>query len=187
MKAKAILGLAAVVIAAAVAAAAAQAYTLFDFQGAVSALSAVDPTISAPANDPSKDMIVGGFRSTDGYNNGVSAQSDPANLRPKGQLSATHPTDPDDVESGFRIRGKIVCMAVQGNLAATGIEGTLTSQGTTIPYTEIEVYRDGGPGGTLDGFRAFSSSQEENCADFLVLAAGADPLINGNVLINDAP
>jgi hypothetical protein len=183
MKAKAALGLAAAGLAAlAVAGTARAAYTLADFQDAVTALLAVDPTIAAPANDPSKDFVTGGFGDVYGYNNGVSAQSDPANVSPKGHLSSSNPGGSGSLEAGYKIRGDVVCMAVNGKLAATGIRGTINGN----PYTEVEIYRDGGPGGALDGFDAISYFDPTDCASFIGDAAGAPPITHGNILVNDA-
>jgi hypothetical protein len=159
------------------------AYTLADFQDAVSALLAVDPTIAPPANDPSKDFVTGGFGDVYGYNNGVSAQSDPSGANVRGQLSSSNPGGSTGVEAGFKIRGDVICMAVSGKLAATGISGTING----TPYTEIEVYRDGGQGGTADGFAAFSRFDPQDCANHLVDAIDAPPITHGNILVNDAP
>jgi hypothetical protein len=158
------------------------AYTLADFQAAVSALLAVDPTIAPPANDPSKNFVTGGFGDIYGYNNGVSAQSDPSGANLQGQLTSKNPGGSTSLEAGYKIRGDVICMEVSGKLAATGISGTING----TPYTEVEVYRDGGPGGAADGFNAFSVSNPRDCATFLGDAAAASPITNGNILVNDA-
>jgi hypothetical protein len=184
MRKAAALVLAAFVLAGLVVVGAARAaYTLADFQDAVSALLAVDPTIAPPANDPSQNFVTGGFGDVYGYNNGVSAQSDPSGTNVQGHLSSSNPAGSTSLEAGSRIRGDVICLAVSGKLAATGISGTLNG----TPYTEVEVYRDGGPGGVGDGFNAFSVSDPEDCAGYLVaFAADASPITHGNILVNDA-
>jgi hypothetical protein len=143
----------------------------------VAALMAVAGIASAtPPNDPNNDFVTGGFQDGFGFDNGVSAQGDPSGANPKGHLSATHPSDKT------KIRGDIVCIAVSGNTAATGIIGTLNGE----PYKEVEVYRDGGPGGTGDGFTAFEEPNPSNCQARLGEAATAPSIVRGDILINDA-
>jgi hypothetical protein len=185
MKGKAALGLAALVLAALAITGAALGYTLADYQDAVAALQAVDPTISPPANDAKKDFVVGGFGDVYGYNNGVSAQSDSSGGHVKGHISST--SNSFAPQAGFRVRADVICMAVEGNTAATGISGTITTPNGTTSYTEVEWYRDGGPGGAaVDGFGALSFDHPEDCALFLSMADGAEPITKGNILINDA-
>jgi hypothetical protein len=188
MKGKAALGLAALVLAALAITGAALGYTLADYQDAVAALQAVDPTIAPPANDAKRDFVVGGFGDVYGYNNGVSAQSDSNGGHVKGHISSTFP-GPGTVntQAGYRIRGDVICIAVDGKTAATGISGTITTpEGRNTPYTEVEWYRDGGPGGAMDGFGALSYDRPQDCLEFLSMAATAEPITHGNILINDA-
>jgi hypothetical protein len=157
--------------------------SLLDFDNAVSALAAFDPTLDPPPRDGNKDFVVGGFKAY-GFNNGLSVRSGPGGEDPSGMASVT---DPD---TGFKIRENAVCLAVQGNLAAAGFRGTFNA----FPgeeYVEIDVFRDGGPGGALDGFDAYLPFQvgalgPEQCENALALAAIATPIEGGNILVNDA-
>lgn len=165
----------------------ARADTLLDFDNAVSALAAFAPDLAPPPSSPNKDFVVGGFESAafQGWNNGLSVHSGPAGENVQGHASATNPT------LGWKIREDAVCLAVQGNLAAIGFRGTFNALPGEV-YEEIVVVRDGGPGGTLDGFNAFlpfelGVSSPEDCAAGLPLALVAPPLERGNILVNDAP
>jgi hypothetical protein len=63
----------------------AAAYTLLEYEEAVDALHAVDPTIKPAANDPGKDKAVGGFKGPVEFNQfGFSAHSAPNGDDPKG-------------------------------------------------------------------------------------------------------
>jgi hypothetical protein len=53
------------------------------------------------------------------------------------------------------------------------------------PSSEILVYRDGGPGGSGDGFDAFSGDPYD-CQFFVAAAASAPAILRGNILIKDA-
>jgi hypothetical protein len=73
-------------------------------------------------------------------------------------------------------------LAVSGNLAAIGAEGTGPAEGMEFM---VEV-RDGGSSGTADGVSAFSlAGVSSRCAEFLAAAATAFPIVEGNVLVHD--
>jgi hypothetical protein len=143
---------------------------LLTFQSAADAAQAVDPTLNPPPNDGKHDFVVGGFRDYLGENIGLSAHSDPNGANPYGHESVTKPQD-------YKIRSNIVCLAVSGNLAAWG---TVAKDGSEF----VEVGRDGGPGGTGDGWN-YVVDAAANCAAHVLDGALAPPLTSGNILIHD--
>lgn len=152
-------------------------HTLLDFDAAVDALLAVDPTIEPPPDDPGRDFVVGGVQDADGFNNGFSAHSGPLGEKPYGHLSATNPALPF-----FKARERVVCLAVSGNFAAIGLVAATSN--SDIP-SEVVVLRDGGPGGAADGFDSHQL-EPEDCEQGLLLAPGAPLIRRGNILIHDA-
>jgi hypothetical protein len=132
-------------------------------------------SVAVAKSNGNKDSVTGGFHDIYGFNNGVQASSGPSGENPTGHGSST------DRETGDKIREKAVCVAVSGNLAATGMIGTLNGE----PYTEILIYRDGGPSGANDGFDSVSGDPHD-CQSKLALAAGAPAIRAGNILIKDA-
>jgi hypothetical protein len=137
---------------------------------------------AAAGGNVKKDTVTGGFKDHFGFNNGFQAQSGPAGENPTGHDSATSP------DTGERIREDVVCLAVDGNLAAAGDVGTITSGGTKSPIQEVLVFRDGGPGGAGDGFDSLGGDLDPNdCQDALAAAADAPSILSGNISINDAP
>ena len=160
-----------------------------EFQSAVDAMQAVDPTLDPPPNEPRRDFVVGGANNGLGASFGVSAHSDADGQDPFGHLSATeaHPTLP-----GFtvQIRFRVTCLAVLGNMAAVGGVQTQASSNDHPPGTNyIVVFRDSGmPGGVGDGasFNAGFGPVEKLCSGFIGLAAGAGPIAHGNILVHDA-
>jgi hypothetical protein len=150
-----------------------------DYPSAVAALAAVDPTLAPPSNDPQRDFVVGGFEDVFGEKVGVSAHSDPLNEEPFGHESVTLPQE-------YKIRSRIICLAVDGNLAAWGTSTTHAGSNSDPPGTEfVEVGKDGGPGGSKDRWNFFVA-QAQDCADFLGQAGNAPLIVSGNILINDA-
>ncbi len=152
-------------------------HTLLDFDAAVDALLAVDPTIEPPPDDPGRDFVVGGVQDADGFNNGFSAHSGPLGENPYGHLSATNPDLPF-----FKARERVVCLAVAGSIAAIGLVAATTNSDIV---SEVVVLRDGGPGGAAYGFDALQIDPQD-CEKGLAVAP-APPLIQrGNILIHDA-
>src|SRR5919201_3015311 len=101
----------------------ASAYTLLDFQSAVDALTAVDPTIDPPPNDPSHDFAVGGFTGLDNNKVGFSAQSGPLSENAQGKLSETIPLF-FGIGQTYQGRFTITCLAVAGPVASMGLVPT---------------------------------------------------------------
>lgn len=151
---------------------------------AVAALAVAAVVASgAGAAGGKRDVVTGGFEDRLGEHIGLSAQSGPSGENPFGHESVTFP-DPE--EGHFKIRSRVTCLAVAGNLAAWGTVATESSSNTVDPGTEfVEVGRDGGPGGAADGWD-FIEAPAEDCADFLAAAAGAPPIESGNISIRDA-
>jgi hypothetical protein len=150
-----------------------------DYESAVAALAAVDPTLDPPPNNAQTDLVVGGFEDVFGEKVGLSAHSDPLNEEPFGHESVTLPQN-------YKIRSRITCLAVDGNLAAWGTSTTHAGSNSDPPGTEfVEVGKDAGPGGSKDRWNFFSA-QAEDCADFLAEAARAPFIVSGNILIQDA-
>ncbi len=131
--------------------------------------------IAGAVNNAEKDSVTGGFHDIYGFNNGIQASSGPSGEEPGGHASSTNPS------TGDKIREDAVCVAVSGNLAATGMVGTFNGN----PSTEILVYRDGGPGGSSDGFDAYGGDPS-TCQSFLDEAAIAPAILSGNILVKDA-
>jgi hypothetical protein len=143
-----------------------------EYTAAVAALASADPAIDPPANNPKTDFVVGGFEDVFGEKVGLSARSSPAGEDPFGHESVTLPHE-------YKIRSRIVCLAVDGNLAAWGTRSTQTDEAF------VEVVKDGGPGGTKDRWN-FLEEPPEDCADFLESARQAPLIVSGDILVNDA-
>jgi hypothetical protein len=160
---------------------------LLTFQQAVDAAQSVDSTLSAPSNDGKHDFIVGGFIDVSQERVGLSAQSDPLGTNPFGRESVTFPN------GAPKIRSKVTCLAVVGNvlgvgqIAAWGTVATSSNSNTLPPGTEfVEFGRDGGPGGTADGW-GFAIAPASTCKSFLGQAASSLPILSGDLLIHDEP
>ena len=136
----------------------------------------------AGAANVNNDSIQGGFGDRFGENIGFQAQSGPSGEDPRGHESATTP-GPGPVK--FRL--KVVCLAVDGNLAAYGTVVVKTNDPDNPPGTEfVEVVRDGGlPAGGGDGWDLFGAPAS-SCADFVDEAEAAAPITHGNITIHDA-
>jgi hypothetical protein len=146
------------------------------------ALAAVIAT-GAGAAGGNRDVVTGGFEDRLGEHIGLSANSGPSGENPSGRESVTF-TDPE--AGNFKIRSRVTCLAVDGNLAAWGTVATDSSSNTVDPGTEfVEVGRDGGPGGAADGWD-FIEAPAADCADFLAEAAAAPPIASGDISIFDA-
>ena len=183
--------LAAATLAITVTGSAGAAYSLLDFQSAVAALNAVDPTIKPPPNDPSKDFVVGGFRgqgtNNDGFANnvGFSAHSGSLGENPKGHLSETEPhAFPTGSSSTYQGRFRVTCLAVLGNEAALGLVPTETASNDQ-PAEFVFAVRDNGlPNGVGDQYAFVPDVPAELCE--LGLGEAAFPIERGNILVNDA-
>jgi hypothetical protein len=158
----------------------ASAYTLLDFQSAVDALTAVDPTIEPPPNDPNRDFVVGGFQGpVENSNWGVSGHSGPLGEDPQGHASETIP----GASAGtFQARWDVVCVAVLGNEAALGLVPTPTSQDQ--PDSFVLAVFDGGPSGTSDFFGVVPDVPPHEC--WRAIGDEFFGLQHGNILVNDA-
>jgi hypothetical protein len=152
----------------------AAAYTLLEYEEAVEALQAVDPTIKPAANDPGKDKALGGFKGPVFFNQfGFSAHSAPNGDDPKGQLTESDPRV-------FHGRWNVTCLAVVGKHAAIG----LTPTGGDGTGERILSVFDGGPGGTADLFIVDDVGPARNCAANVFFADV--PILSGNILVHDA-
>jgi hypothetical protein len=154
-------------------------HDLLDFESAVDAMRAVDPTLDPPPNGPGKDFVVGGGQNLD-QNFGLSAHSGALGEDPDGHVSLTF-GQPDTRQ----YRGRVICLAVAGNLATVGVVPT-NARSNDFPALQLVLgVRDSGlPGGTGDGIQAVSTIAA-NCAVFLPLAAVVNPIERGNLLVHD--
>jgi hypothetical protein len=146
---------------------------------AVSALALMLSPIAAQGG-AQKDFVNGGFTDHFGENVGVHAQSGPSGQDPSGRESATRPGD-------TRYRLKVVCLVVQGNVAAYGTV-IVKSNNPSFPvgFDFVEVVRDGGlPGGEGDGWEIFDHGAQ-SCGNRINDAAAAPDILGGNIHINDA-
>jgi hypothetical protein len=162
--------------------ASATSYDLLDYQSAVDAMLAVDPTLEPPPNDPQKDFAVGGFTYAQNpppaapWQVGMSAHRDgPQAEDAWGHVSITL------AHQNGKGRLRVVCLSVLGNKAALGIEPMENSNGLGAGVLVVED--NGLPGGTGDRAR-FVTSDPQNCE--LFVAGGGTPIEHGNLLINDA-
>jgi len=177
MRVKAIFVAAVGVIAIAVAGVARADWSLLDFQQAVDALHAVDPTIPAPRNDPRTDFAVGGFQGQDGNNVGFSAQSGPQGQNPKGRLSETIPQT-------HKGRFTVTCLAVAGSDAAVGLHPTDAASNDETDEFVLVVHNGAVPGGAADQY-GFSNQPADTCPAALELANLGFPLRHGNLNVHD--
>jgi hypothetical protein len=152
---------------------------LLTFQQAVDAAQAVDATLDPPPNDGAHDFVVGGFQNVSGELVGLSARSGPHGENPFGRESVTFP------QGAPKIRSKVVCVAVLGNVAAWGTVATESKSNTLPPGTQfVEFGRDGGPGGLLDGW-GFVLAPADTCGAYVLNGVASLPNQSGNLLIHD--
>jgi hypothetical protein len=158
---------------------------LLDYQSAVDAMHAVDPTLEPPPNDGKHDFAVGGVQDAFGLNHGISAHSGPQGQDPFGKMTTKRPA-----REGAKELYNVVCLAVVGNVAAIGVRGEVFSNPSNnkFPVTNIWVVQDNGPGGEFDRLTAVGPNigEPENCESGLALAATAPFINNGNILVHDA-
>jgi hypothetical protein len=184
---KPLLVLAAVLIAIAVPAGASADYTLLDFQSAVDALTAVDPTIDPPPNDPSRDLAVGGFQGIDNNNVAFSAHSGPLGGDAQGKLSETVPLFYGTPPRTYQGRFTITCLAALGNSAAMGLVPTDAVSNDQPAEFVLDVHDGGLPGGMGDGYVFIPDVEAQDCLAFVGTAAVFGfPIERGNILVNDA-
>ena len=161
----------------------ASALDLLEFQSAVDAMRAVDPTLDPPPNDGRHDFVVGGF-SAPTVKWSVSAHSGPLGEEPFGHVNRTIPQPSGVIKQS---RWRVTCVYVSANLAVVvGVPhphaGSDDFNSTTKFY-----FRNGGPGGAADGFlQSFAASPVACGPADLVFAAAASPFANGNILVHDA-
>jgi hypothetical protein len=153
---------------------------LLDFQAAVDAALAADPTLDSPPNDGGHDFVVGGFQGTGDNNIGFSAHSGPLGEEPFGHLSQTIP-------QGRKDRFTVTCLAVAGNRAALGLTPTDAASNEFVGERVLAVMDSGLPGGTGDmyGYYGVSGSgvPANTCA--LYVNGAAFPVEHGNILVHD--
>jgi hypothetical protein len=169
-----LIALAATVFAFAVPASAADVYSLLDFNSAVNALTAVDPTIDPPPNDPGKDFAVGGFHGVLNNNVGVSGHSGPSGKDPQGHVSDTSRT--------FKGRFRVTCLAVVGYDAALGLSPTQAKSNDQTGELVLAV-RDNRVLGIPDQY-AFIDDDAANCFDNVGNVEFS--IESGNILVHDA-
>jgi hypothetical protein len=183
MPRKALLFLAAAVASMAIPGGASAMYSLLDFQSAVDALHAVDPTIDSPPNNPGKDFAVGGFQGTENNNVGFSAHSGPLGEDPQGKLSETRPgffgTPPRTYQGRFRV----TCLAVMGNQAALGLVPTDAASNDQPDEFVLAVRDNGLPNGIGDEY-AFVPIPAQEC--LFGIGEAMFTIERGNILVHDA-
>jgi hypothetical protein len=154
-------------------------YSLLDFNSAVDALYAVDPTIDPPPNDPGRDFAVGGFTGAEDNNKiGFSGSSGPMGEDPVGKMSETIP-------GVFQARYRVTCLAVLGLDAALGLVATHAAANDVAKGDEfILAVRDSRlPGGAMDEWAFFRASAND-CATYVHFAEFT--IERGNILVHDA-
>ena len=160
-------------------------YSLLDYQSAIDALQAVDPTIDPPPNDPSRDFVVGGFHGTDNNNVGFSGHTDQLGLDPQGKLSETIPLFYGTPPRSYQGRFRVTCLAVVGNQAALGLVPT-DAASNDQPAQFILAVRDNKGLGIPDEY-AFESDADvfaKDCVRYVTDASFS--ITSGNILVNDA-
>jgi hypothetical protein len=175
--------LATIVLAIAVPVGANATYSLFDYDSAVDALVAVDPTIRPEANDPGRDFVVGGYHGFENNNDGISAHSDALlGFDPQGHVSDTRPGLLFGmIPSTFQGRFKVTCLAVVGNEAALGLK-PMDSSSNDQPTEVVLAVRDNGRG--VPDQYAFYDLPAAACP-----TAIPDAILtieSGNILVHDA-
>jgi hypothetical protein len=184
----ALVVLAAGIVAIALPASASAGYALLDFQSAVDALNAVDPTIDPPPNDPSNDFAVGGFQGPDNNNVGFSAHSGSLGEGAQGHLSETIPLFYGTPPRTYQGRFTVTCLATFGKEAALGLVPTDAASNDQQAQFILAVHDSGLPGGTGDMY-AFESDVGVFATDCLFYVGDAllgFAIEHGNILVNDA-
>lgn len=157
----------------AVAGGAGATHTLLDYDSAVDALNAVDPTIQPASSDSGKDFAIGGFQGPIGNNFGVSAHSGPLGEDAQGHLSETIP-------GVFQGRFRVTCLAVALNQAAIGLVPTAASDQQA---QRVVALRDN-PRLLPDQFAVIEGELANTCELFV---ADAEFFVErGNIVVHDA-
>jgi hypothetical protein len=170
------------IVALTVASAAGAAYDPAEYEAAVDALAAVDPTIEPAPDDPSNDFVVGAGHNITGMATlAISAHSGALGEDAFGQGTAT-------AAVGTRLIFRVTCLAVVHNLASIGV---VVEQGNLRPPgTEVLIFiRDSGlPGGEGDGVSTLAGEgiTADQCPAFVAVAAVVPPIEAGNYLVHDA-
>jgi hypothetical protein len=155
-------------------------HSLLDFQSAVDAMLAVDPTLDPPPNDPTRDFAVGGFQALlpPKVTMGFSAHED----GPRAEDAWGHASQ--TFETGSKGRWRVVCFAVSGNEAALGLEPQ-DSRASHLGPGILDVRDSGLPGGAGDLW-SFFPNQPEFCELLLAVAEPTEAIERGNILVHDA-
>jgi hypothetical protein len=164
-------------------------FDLVEFEAAVDAMLAVDPTLDPPPDDGKRDFVVAGFQLFGNSSNwGVSAHSGPLGEEPFGHVSVTFDASGEDKHGRFRV----TCLDVDVIQAVARVVPTQAASNDTGIGSSPHMFffLDGGPGGTLDQFsRAPHFLPLLDCHnpfwDFLLLGA-SQPIDRGNILVHDA-
>jgi hypothetical protein len=174
---KALSVLAPAVVALAIPVGASADYSLLDYQSAVDALAAADPTIVPAADDHGRDFVVGGFQGPLENNNvGFSAHGGPLSEDPQGHMSETIP-------GSFQARFRVTCLVVVGNEAAVGLVPTDAASNDQTNEFVFAAFDSGMPGGTGD---LFSFVQIPAAACAFGIGEAIFPPDHGNILVHDA-
>ena len=156
---------------------------------AVVLAAATATAIASPSGGAAveSDAVIGGVIDAGGANVGFNARSDPNGENPTGHISTTIPfaAPPGDP---LQLRIDVTCVAVAGDLAAVGgIISESSANDIFAGFNLVVVFRDTGlPGGEGDAVAPFPGAPAASCPAFVALAAGAPPIQNGNVTVNDA-
>jgi hypothetical protein len=170
------------VLAIAVPVAASATVSIFEYDSAVDALEAVDPTITPAANDSSKDFAVGGFRGIENNRVGFSGDGGPLGEDPKGHLSETIPGQFLPTSTTVHGRFNVTCVFALGNQAALGLVPTDAASNDRTDQVVLAV-RDNKGLGIPDEY-AFYEGPAAACAAFVLDAVFF--IESGNILVHDA-
>jgi hypothetical protein len=148
-----------------------------EYDSAVAAVSAVDPSIQSPSNSTDRDFVVGTSRNEDATL-AMAAQSGPNGEDPRGQGVAIAPNT--------RTHFEVTCLRIVGNHAvAGGVVTRSTNPGLPVGDELLVAVRDTTlPGGELDGHSVIEAPAE-SCA-VVPLEGTIVPHEHGNWVVSDA-
>jgi hypothetical protein len=169
---------------------------LLDYNSAVDAATAVDPSLAKDAtNDPAKDFAVGGGQHDDlagmcsnsdntCNNEGFAAHSDADGANPQGHVSSTIPNVGE-------LKGPVTCLHVVGNRAFILFTNMKDFPGSP-PGTPValDVVDNGNPasGAPPDMIRNYPDATTLlNPLTCFVSPLPPVPLVRGNIVVHDAP
>ncbi len=156
-------------------------HDLLDYESAVDAMLAVDPTLDPPPGDGKRDFVVGGFQFANS-NFAVSAHSGPTGEEPFGHVNRIFP---HFTQGPYQGRWRVTCVAVAGKSAALTLEPRTAGSNDDRNRYILSVF-DGGPGGTLDRFTIYTTVGQ-SCVEHVAAATAFGVLIErGNILVHDA-